>query len=126
MISISTSTKKKDNEILEHIISELVRDFDALNSAADAAEVGSTKRLATLANSRNRLGKTIAGVLLAKSDPRYFALADTEVDDLASMLKRIRESDSQKQPLIAHKSHDDTIGKRRLSVRKKIEFGRRH
>ena len=104
----------KDDEIVEHVLSELLSDFDALKSAADAAEVGSTKKLATLANARNRVGKTILVFVHAKHDPKYLKLVEGR-DDFALLIKNIRQQEGVKQQLMTYKSFDKGLSKKRLS-----------
>ena len=75
----------------------MLKDFYALDGIVESSvEAGSTRRLATIANSRNRLAKTILAFVVAKGDPKYkLALQDSSADkDLASLVKSVLAMDS--------------------------------
>ncbi len=89
----------------------------------DASKAGSIRRLATLVNSRNRLGKTIITVVLSKNDPKYLELLNKS-DDLATIAKNISQYEIEKRQLMTHKSFDSGANKKTLSIRKQMKFVR--
>ncbi len=116
----------KDNEVPDKLLTKLLQDLDALDYISEIAkdETASNRRLetlATLANSRTRLGKTIILCVLAKGDPRYLKLVQGGNNDLAKMLQDIRELDSHKQPLMTYKTFRSG-NKRSLSVTKRMRY----
>ena len=89
----------------------------------DASKGGSIRRLATLVNSRNRLGKTIIAVVLSKHDPKYLELLNIS-DDLAMIAKNISQYEIDKQQLMAHKTFHGEVHKKTLSIRKQMKLAR--
>ncbi|MGI0092330.1 MAG: hypothetical protein ACREBS_11535 [Nitrososphaerales archaeon] len=106
----------KDNEIVDYVVSTLLKDFDALESPVHIAEGGSSRRLATIANSRNKIARTILVFLAFKGDPKFLKLGQSKERDLARIVKNILALDDGKQPLMMRK--DGHYRKRRFLVKK--------
>ena len=98
----------KDSEILENVLLKLVQDFDALDSISEGVkdESASNRRLetlATLANSRNKLARSIVMCLLLKGDPKFKQLVQGDERDLAKLVRSVLGLD-RKQGLMTFKS----------------------
>ena len=92
----------EESEILEHILTTLLRDFNGLDSRITRTVPGD-EITSTLVNSRNKIAKSIIDCIALLANPRYVSLSADTQDDLAKILKSFNERQSEKVGLQSFK-----------------------
>lgn len=104
-----------DSELVDHVLASLQKDFDSLE--AKIADAKDDATVATLTNSKQRVGKTILGFLIFKGDPKFTKLGPKREQDLTRMLKEVAaDLNEGKMQLMTYK--DARRRKRRFMTQK--------
>ncbi len=116
----------KEEELLDKILKKLENDFDALDPIAESvkSESASNRRLETLstiANSRNKLARSLIACIYLKGDPKYRQLLQGADKDIARIVRDVIAL-GKKEALMTYK--EEMPQKTRLSIMKEIEDDR--
>lgn len=109
-----------EKENLQKLLDSQLEEYNFLGKKYDLIDEKDVEKLSKLANSRNRLSKSIRETIELMMDPEREMSSEKEKQDLVKIAQKVFEEKSkiEKTPLMMHKNA--LIRKRRFVVRKRL------